>query len=183
MRDQLDRVNKAKEVFQRNYTSSATDLSTEYEANPEKLVDSRVPTQSVHQDDASVGKQAKSTNAHSGPVSIPGIDRTAANQCNVTSTPTSGASNNSNDVNNSQQPLNPYQRSKRPTKENTQVTPQRTISSSTSRDKGCIDKPITLKKGMLCNHIHRYTLRIKIISSKPEEEEQSLIQKIITQVL
>jgi hypothetical protein len=179
VRDQLDRVNKAKEMFQWNYTSSATDLSTEYEAKPEKLVDSRVPTQSVSQDDASVEKQAKSTNAHSGPVSIPSIDRTAANQCNVTSNPTSGASNNSNDVNTSQRPLDPYQRSKRPTKENTQVTPQRTISSSTSRDKGSIDKLIMLKKGMLHNHIHRYTLCIKIISSKSEEEEQSLVQKTL----
>ncbi len=166
-------------MFQQNYTSSATDLSTEYEANPKKLVDSRLPTQSVSQDGASVEKQAKSMNAHSGLVSIPGIDCTEANQCNVTSTPTSGASNNSNDVNTSQRPLNPYQRSKRPTKENTQVTPQRTVSSSTSRDKGSIDKPITLKKGMLCNHIHRYTLLIKIISSKSEEEEQSLVQKTL----
>jgi hypothetical protein len=35
VRHQLDRANKAKEMFQRNYTSSATDISTEYEANPQ----------------------------------------------------------------------------------------------------------------------------------------------------
>jgi hypothetical protein len=177
-RDQLDRANKANDMFQRNYTSSATDLSTEYEANPEKLVDPRVPTLSASQDGASVEKQA-SKNAHSGPVSIPGIDRTEANQRNVTSTSTSGASNNSNDANTSQCPLNPYQRSKHPTKENTQDTPQRTSSSNTSRAKSSIDKPIILKKGMLRNHIHCYTLRIKIISSKSEEEEQSHVQKTL----
>ncbi len=124
-------------------------------------------------------KQAKSSNAQSGPGSIPGTDRTETNQCNVTSTLTSSASNNSNAVSTSQRPLNPYQRSKHPTKENSQVTPQRTTLSSTSRDKGSNDKPIMLKKGMLRNHIHRYTLRIKIISSKSEEEEQSLVQKTL----
>ncbi len=59
VRHQLDRANKAKEMFQRNYTTSATDISTEYEANPEILVDSRVPTQSATQDGASVKKTGK----------------------------------------------------------------------------------------------------------------------------
>jgi hypothetical protein len=36
---------------------------------------------------------------------------------------------------------------------------------------------LDLKNGMLSPHIHRYTLRIKIISSKTEENEQILFQK------
>jgi hypothetical protein len=42
-----------------------------------------------------------------------------------------------------------------------------------------LDKQITLKKGAIRNHTHRYTLRIKIISTKSEEEEQILIQKTL----
>jgi hypothetical protein len=42
-----------------------------------------------------------------------------------------------------------------------------------------VDKQISLKKGMLRPHIHRYTLRIKIISFKTEEDEQALVQKTL----
>ncbi len=44
---------------------------------------------------------------------------------------------------------------------------------------GSFDKGIELKKGVLRPHIHRYTLRIKIISSKTEEEEQILVQQTL----
>jgi hypothetical protein len=51
-----------------------------------------------------------------------------------------------------------------------------------STQKGSIDKQITLKKGMLRPHTHRYTLRIKIISSKSEEDEQIFGTENITEV-
>lgn len=51
--------------------------------------------------------------------------------------------------------------------------------SKSSPSAGSVDKPISLKRGMLRTHIHRYTLRIKIISSKSEEEEQHLVQKTL----
>jgi hypothetical protein len=74
---------------------------------------------------------------------------------------------------------NPYQKAKKVTRSLTQDKPARPSSMKHSTTPGLIDKQIALKKGMLRNHMHRYTLRIKIISSKSEEDEQILIQKTL----
>ena len=42
-----------------------------------------------------------------------------------------------------------------------------------------INKQISLKKGMLHPHIHRYMLWIKIIYSRSEEDEKALVQKTL----
>jgi hypothetical protein len=44
---------------------------------------------------------------------------------------------------------------------------------------GYFDKPIELKKGMIRHRIHHYTLRIKNISSRLEEDDQTLVQKTL----
>lgn len=54
------------------------------------------------------------------------------------------------------------------------VSPRSSTSKPASTP-GDIDITIVLKCGMLRSHIHRYTLRIKNISLKPEEEVQNLV--------
>lgn len=54
------------------------------------------------------------------------------------------------------------------------VSPRSSTSKPASTP-GDIDIKIVLKCGMLRSHIHRYTLRIKNISLKPEEEVQNLV--------
>ncbi len=75
---------------------------------------------------------------------------------------------------------NPYLKSRKPTEQGIlHAIPQRINNTKKSSPSGSLDKEITLKKGMLRPHIHRYTLRIKIIKSKSEEEEQMLVQKTL----
>jgi hypothetical protein len=77
-------------------------------------------------------------------------------------------------------PQNPYQPSRKNQDGILYAVPQRQSSANNSNTRdGSIDKPIELKKGMLRQHIHRYMLRIKIISSKSEEDEQALVQKTL----
>ena len=79
---------------------------------------------------------------------------------------------------------NPYKRNKpRPQQGILHAIPQGPPSHKHQSSAGSIDKQIILKKGMLRPHIHRYTLRIKIISSKSEEDEQVLVQKTLKKVL
>jgi hypothetical protein len=68
---------------------------------------------------------------------------------------------------------NPYQKS------NLKQSSSHQAPSTLRPTSGSVDKSIALKKGMLRPHIHRYTLRIKIISTKSEEDEQALIQKTL----
>jgi hypothetical protein len=42
-----------------------------------------------------------------------------------------------------------------------------------------LDKPIILKRGVTCRHIHLYDLRIKVKSTKTEDEEQTIIQNTL----
>jgi hypothetical protein len=58
----------------------------------------------------------------------------------------------------------------------------RSSTSKLASTPGDSDKKIVLKCGMLQSHIQRYTLCIKIISSKSEEEEQNLIQTTLQKV-
>jgi hypothetical protein len=75
---------------------------------------------------------------------------------------------------------NPYTKAKVPqTQGILHALPQRASNTKKATPAGSIDKQISLKKGMLRPHIHRYTLRIKIIKSKTEEEEQVLVQKTL----
>jgi hypothetical protein len=74
---------------------------------------------------------------------------------------------------------NPYTRSQKSPQGTLHAIPQRTPKEQFTKASGSIDKPISLKRGTLCPHIHRYTLRIKIISSRSEEDEQSLVQKTL----
>ncbi len=43
-----------------------------------------------------------------------------------------------------------------------------------------IDGKITLKKGVIPAHTHRYTLSIKVITCHSDEEEQALIKEELT---
>jgi len=54
----------------------------------------------------------------------------------------------------------------------------KTINTSIPR----ADKVIDLEKGMIRPYIHRYTLRLKIIKSRSEEEEQQLIQATLQKI-
>jgi hypothetical protein len=74
---------------------------------------------------------------------------------------------------------NPYTRPQKSSQGILHAIPQRSPLVQNIKPQGSIDKPISLKKGMLQPHIHRYTLRIKIISSKSEEDEQALVQKTL----
>ncbi len=75
---------------------------------------------------------------------------------------------------------NPYQRNKSRSQQGIlHAIPQGSIPNKPQSSAGSIDKQIILKKGMLRPHIHRYTLQIKIISSKSEEDEQVLVQKTL----
>jgi hypothetical protein len=65
------------------------------------------------------------------------------------------------------------------------ATVQQTASTTTSeqapqRKQGLVDKHIELKRGNFCQHIHRYTLRLKIITSRSEEKEQDLVKSAIS---
>ncbi len=76
--------------------------------------------------------------------------------------------------------LNPYNRPKKSGPQGVlHAIPQRAPISKQAVSPGSIDKQISLKNGMLCPHIHRYTLRIKVISSKSEEDEQTLVQRTL----
>lgn len=46
-----------------------------------------------------------------------------------------------------------------------------------------MDKQIILKKGMVRNHVHRYTLRFKTIKAKEEEDRQQIIQDTLQKFL
>jgi hypothetical protein len=59
------------------------------------------------------------------------------------------------------------------------AVPQCSSNNTSTKPPGSIDKQITLKMGMLRPHIHCYTLRIKIIKSRSEEDEQVLVQKTL----
>jgi hypothetical protein len=74
---------------------------------------------------------------------------------------------------------NPYQRTKSSSSGILHAVPQHPSSVHTPATHGNLDKTIQLKKSTLRPHIHRYTLRIKIISSKSEEDEQILVQKTL----
>ncbi len=68
---------------------------------------------------------------------------------------------------------NPYLKTKKMMEQGIlHVIPQQLTNMKKSAPSGSIDKQITLKNGMLRPHIQRYTLCIKIIKSKSEEEEQ-----------
>lgn len=78
---------------------------------------------------------------------------------------------------------NPYLKTKKITEQGIlHAIPQQLTNMKKSTPSGSIDKQITLKNGMLRPHIQRYTLCIKIIKSKSEEEEQVLVQKTLTKV-
>jgi hypothetical protein len=76
--------------------------------------------------------------------------------------------------------MNPYTKAKQPQNQGIlHAIPQWVPNTKKATPSGSIDKQITLKKGMLRPHIHRYTLCIKIIKSKSEEEDQVLVQKTL----
>jgi len=58
---------------------------------------------------------------------------------------------------------------------NNQTTP--TSTSSRAQTMSAIDGKITLKKGVIPEHTHRYTLSIKVITCHSDEEEQALIKE------
>jgi hypothetical protein len=68
---------------------------------------------------------------------------------------------------------NPYQKS------NFKQSSPKQAPSTLPPASGSVDKSIALKKDMLRPHIHCYTLRVKFISTKSEEDEQALIQKTL----
>ena len=96
------------------------------------------------------------------------------------------ASTDSNSIDNPRQSRfqgtevrNPYLKTKNDKEGIIHAIPQGAGKLRNSTPAGSIDKQIVLKKGMLRPHIHRYTLRIKIISSKSEGDEQVLVQKTL----
>jgi hypothetical protein len=78
---------------------------------------------------------------------------------------------NSSQAGDKSHPNNPYARSQRSSQGILHAIPQRPPRQDHKTSPRSIDKQISLKKGMLRPHIHRYTLRIKIISSRSEEDE------------
>lgn len=79
-------------------------------------------------------------------------------------------------------PANPYRRPathhstvRSSAMANNQTTP--TSTSSRAQTMSAIDGKITLKKGVIPAHTHRYTLSIKVITCHSDEEEQALIKE------
>jgi hypothetical protein len=88
-------------------------------------------------------------------------------------------SDSSNASKNNAKITNPYQWNKNLAVSSTEAKSQWSSTVKPSSTPGLIDKQIALKRGMLRNQVHRYTLRIEIISSKSEEDKQFLIQKTL----
>ncbi len=167
--------NKARDPLQSDRTKEASDS-----------VEKSDKRNSPSLNESTKGKDAQeNTEQPTGPVS------SAKHQSNCSSTSTT-TTQSSNSTKPDKQPIRHTpstintQSAKAKTTSNTdnsqssaaKVNVQNPYRKSTTK-LGANDKLISLKKGMHRSHIHRYTLRIKIISSKSEEDEQSLIQKTL----
>jgi hypothetical protein len=56
-------------------------------------------------------------------------------------------------------------------------------SRNTQQDFSRVDKKVTLKKDLSCPHVHHYTLKLKIIKARSDEDEQQVIQDSLQKFL
>jgi hypothetical protein len=169
----LERARKAKDIIVDSNATSIEDFTDEPNANTDAVQKENESFKSVEEP-----KETTSTSPQGRLLNNDKNDDTSTTITNSTdSISTSSISRNSRPT---KVPQNPYQRPRRNQEGILHAVPPGNSPSSRSNSRpGSIDKPIDLKKGMIRQHTHRYTLRIKIISSKSEEEEQTLIQKTL----
>jgi hypothetical protein len=187
----LERARKAKELLKQSLDEPQGDKDNTHDTLTQRVNVGEVQTSgdedSEDSDDSELKEKTKEApsninlnNSSSENLEAVHIDKEAAKKIQ---------SDNTNTTNNNislEQPEvrnkinNPYLKSKKSQQHGIlHARPQLQGNSKPVRHPGSVDKQINLKKGMIRPHIHRYTLRIKIIKSKSEEEEQILVQKTL----
>jgi hypothetical protein len=175
----LERARKAKELLQIASTSTE-DKDDTYESTPQREKNN---SEMSHKEDLEVSSRPGSNELSTVPKPSSTDDASDSllsqdRQVNTISEEPSAATSNSSEHQKARIAVNnPYQKRKSNPQGVLHAIPQGQTTSQ--KVPGSIDKHITLKKGILRPHIHRYTLRIKIISSKNEEDEQALVQKTL----
>jgi hypothetical protein len=172
----LERARKAKELL-KNSSGDISDLLLETQSRPDTMDEDNGALHSSNE------PPSQETTDHTDPQTVKDHSGTTSPSPRESQEMVSEAASNVSTPSYNSPPsrppavANPYLRSK-PNSCNPPTQNSRSPRANQPPNLG-LDKQITLKKGAIRNHIHRYTLRIKIISTKSEEEEQILIQKTL----
>jgi hypothetical protein len=175
----LERARKAKELLQKSMENSQEDPEETIDKSGQDKSDKSERTEEEDSVESEEGPDVSNSESKQKEVQ----EKEQAQPVVTQQEETMSIPGNSDNASKDQQTMNkkinnPYSKSNSKPKQGIlHARQQKQVNNHPKSPMGSNDKQIILKKGVIHPHVHRYTLRIKIIKSKSEEDEQVLVQK------